>query len=237
MKIQSTKSYGHDSIKMLIYGSPGIGKTSLAATTGGRTFVVSAEAGLLSLAGHEIDFIDLAHDDEGNMLPPTKRYDRIRDVFQFLMSEDARKNYDWVILDSLTEIGQLLVQKLQEKYPDRKDALVLWGDYSNEIRLLIKAFRDLRGFNIVFTALSEAEKDENGRRFQGVALNGKISQALPGFFDEVFYYTMIDDEKHGQQRVLVTGTTDKFVAKDRSGKLNHYEKPDLKNIVAKIRGE
>lgn len=235
MRIQSTKSYGYDSIKMLIYGSPAIGKTSLAGTTGEPTCVISAEAGLLSLSGHDIDFIDMGHDDDGLMLPPSKRFDRLKDAFKYLMTEEAQKKYKWVFLDSLTEMGQLLHEKLLAKYPDRKDALILWGEMNTEMRSMIKAFRDIRGYNVVFTALAQPEKDENGRRSQGVMLQGKISDQLPAYFDEVFYYTMIDDEVKGQTRVLFTDSTDKFVAKDRSGKLDPIEKPDLKNIAEKIR--
>jgi hypothetical protein len=234
MKIQSTKSVGHDSLKFLIWGAPGTGKTSLAATTGESTFVVSAEAGLLSLAGHEIDYVDLAHDDEGAMIAPARRYDRLKDVFQYLVSDEARSKYKWVMLDSLTEIGQLLHEKLQAKYPDRKDALVLWGEMSTEMRSMIKAFRDLRGYNVVFTALSQQDKDESGRRFSGVMLQGKIAEQLPGYFDEVFHYTFLEDAEGVQQRVLVTRATDRVPAKDRSGKLDQFEKPNLAAIAAKI---
>ena len=235
MKIQSTKQVGHDSLKFLIYGAPGTGKTTLASTTGEKTLVVSAEAGLLSLSGHDVDFVDISHDDDGAPVPPSKRYDRLKDVFQFLVSDQARETYKWVVIDSLTEIGQLLTEKLQAKYPDRKDALVMWGEYSAELRSMIKAFRDLRGFNVVFTALSQPEKDENGRRFTGLMLQGKIADHLPGFFDEVFFYTIIEDQEGKQQRVLVTQATDKTVAKDRSGKLNQFEKPNLSAIAEKIR--
>lgn len=235
MRVQSTKSVGHDSLKFLVYGPAGSGKTTLAGTTGEPTIVISAEAGLLSLASQDLDYIDISHDDEGNFIPASKRYDKLAEAFKFLNGDEARSKYKWVVIDSLTEIGQLLTEKLQTKYPDRKDALVMWGEYSQELRSMIKAFRDLRGYNVVFTALSQPDKDENGRRFMAIMLQGKISEQLPGFFDEVFFYTQIEDQEGVARRVLVTGMTEKTPAKDRSGKLAQYERPHLGEIAKKIR--
>jgi hypothetical protein len=236
MKVQSTKQVGHDSLKFLIAGVSGAGKTTLAGTTGEPTIVISAEAGLLSLAGKEIDFVDLSHDDDGAFIAPAKRFDRLRDVFKFLNSDEARAKYKWVIIDSLTEIGQLLMEKLQVKYPDRKEALVMWGEFGNESRSMIKAFRDLRGFNVVFTALVQQDKDENGRRIWSLMYQSKISDHMPAFFDEVFFYTTQEDPEGNTRRVLVTSNSDKFPAKDRSGKLDQFEPPSLKHIADKIRG-
>jgi len=50
------------------------------------------------------------------------------------------------------------------------------------------------------------------------------------FNDEVFYIS-VNEEK---QRVINTQPAHQFVAKDRSGKLDAAEQPDLMNIIRKI---
>lgn len=236
MLVQSTKAFGVDRLKFLVFGAPGVGKTSLAGTTGEPTIVISAEAGLLVLKDKDLDVLDITTDDQGKLLPKEARFARLKEAFAFLTTDAARTKYKWVVIDSLTEIGQNLVEHLQQKYPNAKDALVMWGEYSKDIRSLIKAFRDLPYYHVVFTALSDKEKDENGQFFTGIALNGKISQALPGFFDEVFYLQVLKDHEGKTSRRLLTQATDTIVAKDRSGALNPYEEPNLKTITNKITG-
>jgi phage nucleotide-binding protein len=236
VKIQSTERYGVGNLKFLIYGNPGAGKTSLALTIEEPTLVISAEGGLLPLRGKKIDYIDISSED-GIVLGRDARIKKLSEAFLFCQTDEAREKYKWLFLDSLTEIGQNVVEKLQKEFPERKDALVLWGEYSKEMRSLVKAFRDLPGYNVVFTALTKIEKDENGRRFNAIDLNGKIAEQLPAYFDEVFFYHTYEDDSGETKRVLVTKANDKAVAKDRSGKLDKFEQPNLATIASKIKGE
>lgn len=236
MRIISSKNIGQDSLKMLIFGRSGAGKTTISATANEKTLVLSAESGLLSISDKEVDVIELNTDDNGQTLPREARIDRLMQVYKFVTS-DAAKDYKWLIIDSITEIGQNLVEKLQKEYPDRKDGLVLWGEYSKQMRGIIKAFRDLSRFNVVMTALAIEERDENGKMQIGIDLNGKISQQMPQFFDEVFYLHVRKDEKGEPIRKLLCQPNDYVpVAKDRSGKLAALEDPSLEVISKKIRG-
>jgi hypothetical protein len=231
VRVVSTNGQGHDKIKMLIYGEPGNGKTSLAATLKERVLIVSAEAGLLCLAGHSIDTIDISVDDNGTLVPEEKRIGRLGEVYAYLITQECRDKYDWIFIDSLTEISQNLVKLLNTEFPDRKDSLVLYGENAKRMRSLIKSFRDLPYYNVIFTALSSVEKDENNQRFLGVDMVGKLSSSIPAFFDEVFYL-----HKGAEERSLITCGSEKLVVKDRSGKLNKQEPANLQVIINKIRG-
>jgi hypothetical protein len=54
------------------------------------------------------------------------------------------------------------------------------------------------------------------------------------YFDEVFYYKVIED-KEKQFRKLITGSTSNVVAKDRSGKLALTVEPNLGQIFGEIK--
>jgi hypothetical protein len=209
---------------------------SFSKTIDEPTLIISAECGLLSLADKEIDMIDLSIDDNGNLIPKEKRIERLKQVYSYLLTEEARK-YKWVFIDSLSEIAQNLMESLYLEFPDRKDSLPMYGENSKRMRSIIKSFRDLPGYNVVMTCLSEIDKDENNQRFIGVQMVGKISQVIPAFFDEVFYLHVAKQEDGSYQRSLITGRTEKLIAKDRSGKLEQYEKPNLQIIANKIRSQ
>ena len=54
--IKNTKDVENHRVVGMIVGPSGVGKTSLARTLKGRTLIGSAESGLLSLKGADIDF-------------------------------------------------------------------------------------------------------------------------------------------------------------------------------------
>lgn len=238
MKISSTKNVGSGRLKILVFGEPGSGKTYLARTIKEPTLVISAEAGLLSLRDKSIDVIDITLDDNGQSIPKDKRIDRLGEVYAYLITEEAKKKYKWIFIDSLTEINQNLMEKLNVEFPDRKDTLPMYGENSKRMRSLVKSFRDLTEYNVVFTALSEIDKDENNQRFTGISLVGSFSTKISAFFDEVFYLHVHKDAETGvSTRQLITEKSDKLVAKDRSGALDPVEVADLDVIAKKINAE
>lgn len=241
MQITNTNKPYNTKIKMLIYGPPGAGKTRLAATLPQeKTLLLSAEAGLLCLQDKNIDVVDLTTNDAGDVLPEKERFKRLRDVFYKLVSEKQyQEKYDWIFVDSLTEISMNMFAELQELFPNRKDSFVLYNENFKRMTQLIKSFRDMKHYNVVFTALSSTEIDDNGFRTEVVNLIGrKTIDLVPAYFDEVFYLAVVSDEKtKARRRYLCTQKTERTVCKDRSGKLDPYSNPNLSEIVEKIRGK
>jgi phage nucleotide-binding protein len=228
MLIKNTSNVTNQKLKLFIYGESGAGKTTLASTVPVKTLVISAESGLLSLKGKNIDYVDITVDSDGKSIPLAMRWKRLGEVLEHLTTQD--NDYECIYLDSLTEMGQCLIEYLKTKYTDAKDTIKMYGENSDRMKSMIKAFRDLPGKHVVMVALSKIDKDENGKRFFGVDLIGKAADQCAAFFDEVFFLGVTEDKK----RVLVTNKTEKVIAKDRSGRLSEVEPADLNVVFGKI---
>jgi len=157
-----------------------------------------------------------------------------------LLLKETQEKYDWVFIDSLTEIGQYLLDLLKVEYPNRKDALVMFGENLNRMLSMVKAFRDLPHYNIVFTSLVVSEKDQENRMHLEADLIGKISKKINALFDEVFYLFSTNElNEEGMyagksKRKLLTGQTETMNCKDRSGALALYEEANLSVVAQKI---
>lgn len=230
MEFQSTKNYSTNQLKMLIYGPSGSGKTTLAKTIKEPTLIINGESGLLSLADSDIPVWDLSEQQDYK-----ERYAKLLEVYTYLSTSEEAKQFKWIFIDSLTEIAQILIANLKHKIPDRKDAFVMWGEYTEKLKAIIKAFRDLKGYHVVFTALQTIDQDDTKKRFYGIDIPGKLSFQCPQFFDEVFALRVFEKEDEKIRRLL-TSEADNYIAKDRSGKLNEYEVCDLDAIKNKIVG-
>jgi len=238
MKVQTVDSFIEShGIKMLITGESGVGKTRSAISlkeSGFKPLIVSAESGVLSLQGSGIPMIDIARNDDGKEIPMEKRFDRLGEVFKWLKL--GQKDYDTVMLDSLTEVNQTLMASLNAKYPDRKDSLPKYGENSETMLKLVRAFRDLP-YHVVIVSLSEVEKDDIGRRFTTASVIGKVANFLPSLMDEVLNLQIFQDDHGKVTRRFQCSPSGQIVCKDRSGKLDAYEPADLGKIFLKIQGK
>jgi len=216
-RITNTRTVATRHIKVLVHGPAGAGKTRLCATTDGKPLIVSAESGLLSLRGHDLDVWEV-----------TKMED-LNEVFSFLREDTT---YDWVCLDSFSEIAEVVLANEMKLTKDPRKA---YGEMQTKMVSMIRAFRDLPK-NIYMSAKQTKIKDEmTGAIMYGPSAPGqKIGEALPYFFDEVFALHNWKDEQGNLQSMLQTRREGQYEAKDRSGVLNISETPHLGQIRAKI---
>jgi len=218
MEVKSTKDIAPSKINALIYGQSGAGKTTLAGTLTGKTLLVSLESGLLSLRQSAVDYIEIEGD----------KMNHLRKVLDFAKNSD----YENIFIDSLTEVAQLFVDNAKKDYPEDRQTMKMWGRYSETVTAFIKYCRDMNK-NVFFTALEKNTQDEVGRRFCLPEMQGSIASKCPAFFDFVFNLKIYKKEEE-EVRALLTKNKETFICKDRSGKLNEYEKPDLQLIIDKV---
>lgn len=220
MKFISTKDYAANGIKMLVHGQAGIGKTCLCASLP-NPIIISVESGLLSLAGLDIPAIEV------------KTLDDLSEVYDWISGSEEARIYESVCLDSISEIAEIILADEKGKEKDPRKA---YGNMQDIMMDRIRSFRDLPGRNVYMSAKQERIQDENNRLLFGPSMPGqKLAQQLPYLFDEIFAYQIVKDQNGVPQRILLTQPDGISQAKDRSGKLDMWEEPDLGKIIKKIR--
>jgi len=231
----NTKADKFNRESIIVYGKTGQGKTTLGGTTPGNALIINAENGLKSLRrGKQIDVYDITVDKDGELLDRKFRFEKLLHLLHMLNEDEYKKKYQWLVFDSLTEISQCYVEYLKNKYPDKKDALVLWGEYNDGILSFIKQLRDFAPYNILLLALESYDKDEQGRRFTGLDINGtKAPQRIPALFDEVYQLKIFTNDKGENKRFLITEDYENNIAKTRWGNLSQFEEANITNIVNK----
>lgn len=223
INIKSTKGLHANGVKMLVYSHAGAGKTSLIPTLP-SPIVLSAEGGLLSISGAEVPYIEI-----------TSMAD-LMEAYQWLTESDEAGQFQSVALDSISEIAEVV---LAEELKRNKDGRAAYGELNTVMQGMIRAFRDLPGKHVYFTAKCEKAQDEQGRMLYSPSMPGKsLTQGIAYYFDLVMALRVERDADGATHRMLMTDSDGLWLAKNRAaGRLEMWEAPDLGAIIAKIGGE
>jgi len=221
INLKSTSSLSANGVKMLVYGNAGAGKTSLIPTLP-NPVVLSAEGGLLSIQDASLPYVEV------------NSYETLMEAYKWLTESDEGKAFDSIALDSISEIAEVVLNHEKKIAKDPRQA---YGAMQEQMADIIRAFRDIPGKHVYFTAKCEKSQDETGRLLYAPSMPGnKTGQQLPYFFDEVLALRVEKDADGNSQRALMCDSDGIWLAKDRSGKLGAWEAPDLSAIIAKIGG-
>lgn len=216
--ISTNKSAG--SVKAIIYGESGVGKTMLAGTAR-VPLILSAEAGLLSLSDKNIDSVEI------------KTPEDIMEMYEFITESEDAKKYETIVLDSITEIAQVYLGVLKSKHKDPRAA---YGELNDDLSKLIRAFRDISHKHVYFIAKSAKIEDESGISINRPVMPGKsLLNDLPYNFDLCMALRIGKTEDGDTYRYLQTAAQPQYICKDRSGCLDDVEEPDLGKIFNKIK--
>lgn len=222
INLKRTGGLSANGVKLLVYGQAGAGKTTLTATLP-QPIVLSAEGGLLSIQDADLPFIEI------NSMAT------LMEAYKWLTESAEAKDFKSVALDSISEIAEVVLNAEKKATKDPRQA---YGAMQEQMADIIRAFRDLPNRHVYMSAKLEKTQDEMGRVLYSPSMPGnKTGQALPYFFDEVLALRVEKDAEGNTQRALMCDSDGLWLAKDRSGKLDTWEAPDLSAIIAKIGGQ
>jgi len=221
INLKRSSALSMSGVKLLVYGQAGAGKTSLIPTLP-APIVLSAEGGLLSIARADVPYIEIASMGD------------LTEAYKWLSESAEAVQFQSVALDSISEVAEVVLNAEKKASKDPRQA---YGAMQEQMADIIRAFRDLPGRHVYMSAKLEKTQDEMGRVLYSPSMPGnKTGQQLPYFFDEVLALRVERDAEGNTQRALMCDSDGLWLAKDRSGKLETWEAPDLGAIIAKIGG-
>lgn len=199
-----------EGIFALVYGESGTGKTHLMATLGdlGYVLIVDADKGRRTVqTAPELKKywpnIEIVSFDKFADLDTLRRLcdKNTPEEWSKAIGKTITKKFDWVVIDTWTEIQWIMMQKLRseqnlggnenESLAYRKNIQIQhWGMMTDLNKLSVEAFKDIskRGLNVVFTMQESTIKDEvTGTLVKGPAIHGKLVKELPAYFEVVVH--------------------------------------------------
>ncbi|NDK08474.1 AAA family ATPase [Candidatus Gracilibacteria bacterium] len=206
MEIKKYKPTDHK-IKALIYGGSGMGKTTFGGTAPNCIFA-SAEAGMLSLGGKDIDFVDI------------KTIIDLKQLYEYL--KKGGHPYESVVIDSISEINDIIKMELEKKR-GRPLQLQDWGVIAKTIESTLRDFRSLN-MHVIFIAQEKEINDETKIAKIVPMLNGQSATRIAYFMDIVGY---IETNSAGDH-VVNTLPDPKYLCKDRTGLIGNGIEPDFR---------
>ncbi len=220
IKLTSTKDVAlGNGVKILVHGPAGVGKTFLASTVQ-NVLMISSEGGLLTLHGFDIPTVEI------------KSISDLNETFDYVETGEGRK-YDWVFLDSVSEIAEVVLSEELAKTPDpRKAYMKLYDD----MMITLRGFRDLRGKNVVFTCKQDYIKDDTTgiTRYSPLLPGQSLKKQVAYMFDFVLALNAKKDEDGNAVHYFQTQEDLSYSAKNRGGFLDFYEPANLQVIVDKL---
>lgn len=200
MKIVSAKEIARGPMTALLYGAPGMGKTTTIKFLPGKTLVFDVDRTTRVLQGCEN--IDICYVDNRNTWDEWKAL--LSDVV-----EHYKGKYDNIVVDNISELERCILSDLGSK--GKNNGVPAQADYQYMQFKLVSSLRYLKsmGCNVIWTAWETTDlyTTPEGQTFNRAypQINGKIMNNICGLCDIVGRIRINGEGKRGYTFTATNG--------------------------------
>ncbi len=203
MNITKAKDIKPENLSVVIYGAPGMGKTTLLGTLPGETLIIDVDKGTSVLAGAEnVDVVRIS--------------ENIAEIPGIIKELQAKCEYDNVCLDSVSELERAMLAYFGRTGNNK--GVPSLQDYQRADCYIIDWCRQLRSLacNVIFTAWEKYTEitAPTGEKYTRTSplLRDKNMENICGLCDLVG--RIVTNSENGERYVWLEGRPE-VVAKDR----------------------
>ena len=163
-------------VKQLVCGEPGSGKT-LTGSTWPEPLYINAEGGLMSIADRNLPAIDVK--DTSTLVELRQELAQKPNIRE----KNLGVPVSTVVVDTFDEIARLFQKERMEQ--TGKDAMAIqdWGWLGEQLRAMVRAYRNLP-LNVIFNChLKTVTDEETGKMFLKPAIAGAMGDEIAGYVD------------------------------------------------------
>ncbi len=204
-------------VKSLVHGGPGQGKTPVF-NTAPRPILLAVEPGMLSMRGSTIPTFE------------AYTHERVDEFFKWWMGSAEVKNFDTLGIDSVSQLAEIFLLRAEAKL---KDGRAAYGDMSDNVMYIMRYlyFQPNKHMYLICKQGFETVNGVTQARpfFPGKDLNTKI----PHMYDLIMQLGTFNIPGVGSAKAFRTAPSLDAMARDRSGRLNEYEPPNITAIFNK----
>ena len=192
MKIINAKEIQETPKTYLIYGKPGIGKTTAVKSAPGKVLHLDVDRLSGVLSGSEN--IDISYIDNRDT------YDSWIKTINYIF-DDLKGRYDYIVVDNISELERCVLSELGRK--GKNQGVPSQGDYQRMQFLVLDSIRSLKnmGANLILIAWEQHEQyvDSSGQTYTMALpqINRRILNNVCGLCDCVGRLMIDEDGKRG----------------------------------------
>lgn len=180
-------------LNMLVYGAPGVGKTTFCSTAP-KPLIVDLESSSLSIA------------DTDTPIAEAQNIEDVKEAIEIAISE----GYKTICIDSMSRYADLLMEQILREDKKIKPQLQHWGEVISRIKKMIWVLQR-QDINTIFVC-HEKDIDKNGSLQKVPNLSSSLISDIPAILDIVGYLYV---DGFDGKRLLGINPTAEYKAKQR----------------------
>lgn len=214
-------------LKCVVYGGPGSGKTPVCATTSPRALLLLCEAGARTLANSDTPTW------------PAFNVNAIDEFFAWFFSSAEAKNYDTLVIDSVTQMAEICVEHYlgaRTKNGNQADGKRAYGQMSRHVMENLNKLYFMPQKHVVLICKQGTDEVNGIQQTRPIMPGRDLNVRIPHLVDNIIHCGVHLNCGVADRSTFMCLGDMTTMARDRSGLLAQYEPANISHIIAKSSG-